>query len=250
MKFVIAGLVALAGGNAFGSLLLVGPVDLTGTGFGAASTVLTLQSPGNTTIETGCIAPGASGPTTTGCGFMDSNVQPGQSHTGTPTLASLGVASATNLGIIFNADQPGGGAVTIDNLVLNLYGMNSAKSADFSSGSVSFPRTASGIGQSGFLFRLDTGQAATAQSFIDANGGPSSIFIGLGASISNATGGPETFLAANAPGSVGAGAGGGGAGGPVGPTGGSVVPEPQTSALLASGILGLWFLGTRKKHQQ
>jgi hypothetical protein len=231
MKHAMVGLLALAGSNAFGSLVLVAPAELSGTGFGTVTTVLTLQSPGSATLETGCVAPGASGPITTGCGFADSNVQSGQSHIGTPTLASAGIASAADLGVIFNASQQSGGAITIDNLVLNLYGSNSTKSTDFSSGAVTFDSTASGVGNSGFLFRLDGAQAAVAQAFIDANGGASEVSIGLGSSISNATGGPETFFVASAP------------------AAGGSVPEPVTSAMLGSGLVAFGFLLKRRKSK-
>jgi hypothetical protein len=78
------------------------------------------------------------------------------------------------------------------------------------------------VGNSGFVFSLDTAQAAAAT----AAGAFGSLNnrIGLSASASNATGGPETFFVTSS--SV---AGGGGAGG--------AVPEPATYVLIGAGLV-------------
>src|SRR4051794_28267755 len=81
---IIAGLAS----TAKASIILVSPIEQSGTGLGAVNTVLTISSPGSSTIETGCV--GWTGPavTTSGCGFANSNVQ---AQFGSPTLAAAGI---------------------------------------------------------------------------------------------------------------------------------------------------------------
>src|SRR5215831_19612788 len=88
-----------AGSSLSASIILVGPLDLNGTGLGAVNTVLTFTSPGNSTIETGCVAPSGSGSTTSGCGFADSQVQ---AQIGTPSLAAAGIGTAADLRLVLN----------------------------------------------------------------------------------------------------------------------------------------------------
>ena len=60
---------------------------------------------------------------------------------------------------------------------------------------MSFPTTFTGIGKEGFVFRLDTTQAAALQTELDGlkSATVAGLRIGLSASASDATGGAETF---------------------------------------------------------
>ena len=78
-----------------------------------------------------------------------------------------------------------------------------------------FVDTMTGVGNSGFVFGLTATEAATAQGFFGSTN-----LIGLSASASDATGGPETFFVANT-------------GTP------RVIPEPASLLLLGSGLAGL-----------
>jgi PEP-CTERM motif-containing protein len=236
--------------SARASLILVSPVQLSGTGLGSVNTVLTLNSTGSATTESGCTAPSGTGTTTSGCGFTDSTVQ---AQFGSPSLSDLGIASAADLRIVFNASEPGSANdINLNNLVLTLYhGSNTTMTftASLPTG-VHFATTASGVGNSGYVFALaspslcaaitggcpigtDTGEAAAAQAFINSNGGITGVRVGLGsmagASIGAvtgaATGGLETFFVESQSAS----------GGP----GGNAVPEPSTLFFLGGGLLAI-----------
>ena len=179
--------------TASATLILLGPNPEGGTGLGTVETVLTLSSPGSSTNETGCVRPSGSGSTTAGCGFVDANVMTGQGQIGTPTLGTIGATTANDLRVVFNASEPAADEITINNLVLTIY--SSTGTVLFTSGASGpfvFSTTFSGTGNSGFLFGLDATQAAQAQAAAFGPGFANNR-IGLGASLSNATGGLETF---------------------------------------------------------
>lgn len=236
MKFVLSAFLAVGfAANSYGSLVLQSTTpsfDVTGSGLGAVNTVLTFQSPANSSTETGCVAYNGTTSVTTGCGFANSTVLNGQSQTNTPTLGSVGISSAANIGLVLNASEPAGNSLGIDQVVLNLYSSTGTNifSAACSNCNVVAPSTLSGTGSSGFLFLLDSAQAATANTAINNNGGFGSVRIGVGSSLSQATGGNETFYVANVQGQSEPPAG---------------VPEPTTMALMGAGLVGLSLIRKR-----
>jgi len=206
------------------SLILVGPEDFSGTGLGSVNTILTMTSPGATTSEQGCV-----GRSTAGCpggstnaagdvigGTLGDNEMTGASQTLTRTVAELGILSAAGLRVVFNAVEPGGNSITLTDLVLNIY--SSTGVLEFTSGAFvdqPFADTFTGVGNSGFVFALDAVQVAAAPILNPTDR------LGLSASATNATGGPETFFIAQT-------------GTPV-----PQIPEPASLLLLGSGLAGL-----------
>lgn len=194
----------LATTHASAALQYLGPIDLTGTGLGNVNTLLTIQSPANSTTESGSVSWNGTTSVTTG----DT-----QAINNTLLLSTLG-SNASNLLIVFNPVEPGNAAnsINLDNLVATIY--SPTGSALWNSGtfaSVAFPTTDPGTGKAGFLFGLDATQSAEAQTFWDGANR-----LGLSATVSNATGGHETFFSTT--------------------TAVSPVPEPSTYLMLFGGL--------------
>lgn len=230
-----AAMLATAGG-AHASLVYLGDIDMTGTGLGAVNTVLTIQSPGATSTEQGSVSWNGTTNLTTG-----NTVAINQ----TRTIAEAGATAASNLRIVFNAQEPGTAAenpITLNNLVLSIFsptGTTLFTSGPLSGSPINFSATQVGTGNAGFVFGLDAAQVAQAQATAFA-GAFANNRIGLSAQASNATGGFETFFVANQ----------GGAGGPgglpplVGP-----IPEPGTMAMLATGLLAMGGIARRRRQR-
>jgi hypothetical protein len=211
-------------------LVLQGPEDFDGTGLGAVNTVLTLQSPGSSTDEIGAVRrlPGDDGDIITGDALT------GASQTQTLSLSSLGIDSASDLRVVFNALEPGNDAnsISLNDLRLSIFSPDGTEL--FNSGSLttplSFADTFTGAGNSGFVFALDAAQAAAAQALaFGADFGAN--LIGLYANLSDATGGPETFFVASASGGI-----------------TPPIPEPQTYALMLAGLGVVGFVAARRRR--
>ena len=236
-KFVAPGgaaLLALATMSAHASLVLLGPEDFGGTGLGAVNTVLTINSPANTTFESGSVA---FGDVTSG------NTMNGNSQTQTRTLGELGITSASTLRVVFNALEPndaGSGGVSLDDLVLTIYSPNGDvlfTSQPFTG--IDFADTFSGAGNSGFVFALDAAQQAAAAAAFGA--GFANNVVGLSAtagcsasspaSCQGATGGFETFFVANSS-TV------------------AAIPEPNTYLLLFAGLGAIGIAARRRSERR
>ena len=219
---VLAAAIAMCAGAAHAQLVLSGPEDFQGTGLGAVNTVLTIQSPGNSTSESGSVAWIGTGDLKSG------DFKSGASQTRTRTFAELGVMSAADLRVVFNALEPGNSANSIQLTGLTLGVYDSAGNLVFTSStaqSYSFANTLTGAGNSGFVFALSAQDAAALQALFNE-----SLRVGLSAQATNATGGFETFFVANAPVTI-------------------AIPEPASYALTLAGM-GIVGLVARRRGQR
>jgi hypothetical protein len=215
--WALASALAMVGLQANAALTLVSPSVETGTGLGHVNTVLTIQGHGKSALETGSV--GVDSVTNTMA--ITGDAKTGASQTQLWTLGELGVDSASDLRLVFNANEPGSGRdITLTDLVLTIYDTSGA--AVFSSSPFSpihFDDTHPGTGKSGFVFGLDSADVSAAASVFA--GSFDSFRVGLSASASGFAGGPETFYLATASSPV------------------SPVPEPSTFALFAAGFAAM-----------
>ena len=238
MLFVLTCAAAMLFGATLASAdaVLVGRVDMKGTGFGNVNTLLTVQALGQGMggTESGCVglAHGGRqiyGPKACQGDNAGGNEKPPDQF---PHNQVLKVSDAFTMAVVFNVDQPAGGSITLDNMVLVLY--NAQGKVGFTSGnfaqSMDFASTSfeTGIGKSGWEFMLDSTQATEAQAAINAGFD----LLGVSATISGASGGPETFFLIN----------------PNGDTH-SPAPTPEPGTLLLFGM-GLVLTGSALRRKE
>jgi hypothetical protein len=206
------------------SLIYDSRILVTGQGFGNNPRLLTLQETGNgDDVESGCV--GVSGGISFGSCTSDGSVFQGNGFTnaggdevnpradnqkfGIPTLGELGFDDAGDIGLLFNATEPGGNGVTINDVTLKfLQGDTLLAAID---GNHTFDSTNPGNGVAGFTFVVDDTQQDFLDNAIFSLPNFGDIRIALESTISNAQGGPESWLAFNlnrsnpvpAPGAVG-----------------------------------------------
>ncbi len=222
-SLAVASILAIPAVGAQASLEYLGTQQFQGTGLGAVNTILTIQSPGNSTFESGSV-----GLNSSGVEVISGDAKTGASQTQVRSISSLGLSQASDLRIVFNAVEPGNtsaNSINLDDLVLNIY--SPGGSLLFTSGSFaaqSFANTFTGTGQAGFVFGLDTTQAAQAQAQAFSGGSFGNNLIGLSATASMATGGPETFFV-------------------------TAVPEPETYLMMLSGLGLLGFIARRRARK-
>ena len=205
-----------------------------GSGLGAVSTILTMQSPGSGTVESGNVERASGADVKSDTGVLASggttsvgDVKIGASQTLTRTFGETGITKASQIAIVLNADEPGGNSITLTGLQMSVFNGNSAIFDAHLAQSVTFPTTFTGIGRQGFVFRLDTSQAAALQTLLDPLTAPTvaDLRLGLSVSASDATGGPETFNVASI----------------------TAAPEPGTFLLAITGVTGLAFVAWRRR---
>jgi hypothetical protein len=220
-KGLITAALLLAATSSYASLILVSPANLQGTGLGSINTILTLQS-GKDGKEAGSVSFNGSEDVIT------DDAKSGNSQAQTRTIADLNLASASDLRLVFNAAEPGGDSIQLDDLVLTIYsptGSTLFTSSGFGAPKL-FESTNTGTGNSSFVFALDAADTAAAQSLVFNQNSFGGNRIGLSAAASLAEGANEVFYVTNALFERGGHANG-------------QVPEPATAALLGLGLFGL-----------
>ena len=196
------------------SLVFDSTIILPAQGFGAAPRDLTIQSSGNNTTASGCVGVGGGGAITFGRCIRDAGVflsngfqnvngtndMPNplvdDNKYGIPTLASLGWVTAADIGIMFNATEPNGDAVNVADITLKFYDSAGEFLAAID-GNQAFANSNPGNGVAGFAFVVDAPQQLYLNGIIFNQANFGTFRIALEATVTDATGGPESFLAFN-----------------------------------------------------
>jgi hypothetical protein len=243
MKYVVAALVLAGAAPAYANLLQVPGVQVTGTGLGAVSTLVTIQdnnlpskSGKSNGTESGCV-------TYTGNvgspGFDCQNGVEGGDNQAINRLylasSIAGLTSAGQLGVVVNISEKTPSATTsLTHLYLTLYNLQNGTRLDILYDGLPLELgDKGGIGQSGAnLFKLDAGSVTDANLFCPVL---SKCVIGGGLQFAEGTtsAAPETMY-------IGALTGVPGEPPPL------PVPEPAALALLGLGMAGLGFARRRR----
>ena len=215
------------------SLVYDSSLSTSAQGFGAAPRALVIQATGQDTRESSCVGVSSSGGITIGSSSCmtaattpavhDSNGVPnlGGQETppltdnqkfGIPTIGSLGITTATQIGILFNATEPGGDGITLTDLTLKFY-TSAGVLLGAIDGQQAFPQTEVGNGSAGVIFRVSSDEQAFVNSLL-ANGATTTL--ALEATATGYDGGEESFRIVN--------------------LGRAPVPEPATWAMMLVGF--------------
>jgi hypothetical protein len=206
-------------------------------GFGTAPRDLTLQ--GANATESGAI--GYNGTTIVfGSAVLDSSVFQGNGTTNSTSLAdlpnpqvddqkygfetagALGITNAGQIGILFNAAEPGGDGINVIDVTLKFYTAGGTFLGAID-GSQVFASSNPGNGVAGFTFRVSPGAQTTAVNGWLATGGAGTTMT-LEATLGDSAAGPDTFLIYNL---------------------NTVVPEPTSILLLGVGLTALGIVRRR-----
>ena len=227
------------------SLIYDATISVAGQGFGSAPRDLTLHATGQDTFQSGGLAWSSSGIVFGSVladesqVFMANGVRNESGTTslpsprvddnkyGVPTTGSLGITTASQIGVLFNATEPGGGSINVLDLTLKFYSSGGTLLGAID-GNQNFADTFAGNGSAGFTFRVAADQQAYVNGLLGTGG--SGTRLALEARLGDFGGGPDTFLIYNL-------------GGVTAP-----IPEPETYALMLAGLGVVGFVARRRKR--
>ena len=202
-------------------------ITASGQGFGNAPRLLTIQGGGS-----GCVKVGGAGATLVGgtgacdgtlynnLGGHEANPLTDNQKFGIPTVGSLGWASAADIGLLFNAVEPGAAnksGINFDDVTLKFYSGTSLIAQI--NGSYKFPTTDQGNGSAGLVFVADQASQSYLKQTVFDQHNFDKFRIALESSLSKADGGPDSWSAVNLERT---------------PTG--AIPEPATWAMMIAGF--------------
>lgn len=246
---VLVGCIVSAAASA--SLVYDATIHLTGQGFGAAPRALTIEETGRRTgTESGCVGVDSAGAIVvgpSGCNATDAVIDPNgviptggdepNTHAdnqkyGIPTLGSLGITNAGQIGILFNATEPGGDSINVTDITLNFFHSTGGAYSLLTSldGQQNFPNSFPGNGVAGFVFVVDAAEQIILNNTVFNQAGFQNIILSLNSTLTDVAAGPDSFLIFKRDGS----------------TVIQAVPEPATLALLGIALLG-GLAATRKR---
>jgi len=139
---------------------------------------------------------------------------------GVPTASERGITSASDIGILFNATEPGGDDINVIDLTLKFF-LNGALVGSID-GQQNFANSNPGNGVAGFVFKVDAAQTPYVNGLLALG----NIQFALESTLTGSSGGPESFrlVDLNGPGTGG---------------GGQSVPEPASIALFGMAALAV-----------
>jgi hypothetical protein len=232
--------------SASASLVYDNSILASAQGFGNAPRDLTLQATGQSdTFESGAVGVGAGGSITFGTPIADATVHDNngvQTQSGThdlpnpladdqkygiPTIGSLGITDANQIGVLFNATEPSGDSVNVIDVTLKFYS-SAGTLLGAIDGSQNFLNSNAGNGVAGFTFVVSADERSYVNGLLSSGG--SGTRLALESTITDFAGGPESFLIYN-----------------LGGTGVPPIPEPETYALMLAGLGAVGFMAKRRR---
>jgi hypothetical protein len=242
-SLALVALTCLAPQLARASLIYASSIQASAQGFGNAPRELTIQATGQQqTSESGCVGVSGTGSIIVGpsscianASVHDSNgvanaggdeVNPPTDNQkfGIPTLGSLGITTASQIGVLFNATEPSGDEANVTDVTLKFYSPTGILLGAID-GQHDFLSSNPGNGVAGFTFVVSPDELSYVNGLIAPN-----VKLALESTVTNVSGGPESFLIYYL-----------GAPPPVD------TPEPASMAVLGGSLVGFGLIRRRRK---